>query len=601
VSPAPSPAVAAGSTVAFAIKVKGKAIDSAIQVARVETWSGVNRVPRARLVIYDGSAAKGTFPLSAGDTFLPGNEVEIAAGYDDGAKVPIFRGVIVKQGLEIDEAGASRLAVELTDRALKMTLDRKNAVFANFKDSSLIGKLIGDNGLKAKVADTRVTLPDTVQYYASDWDLMVMRAELNGFVVIADGGTVGVGPPDTGQAPVLTVTYGSSMLDLRAEMDAASQLAPAAIRSCTWDPAEQKVVEAGPGPVRVTEQGDVSSETLAKVFGVKKFTQQSGGALEKASLEGWSSAGLLRSKLAKIRGWVRFQGSAKVKTGSVLALAGLGGRFNGNAWVSGVHHGIEGGSWLTTADFGLSPRGFAAEAPDISAPQASAQLPQVQGLQTGVVKAVAKDPGGDFRVQVNLPLLGVANNALVWARLATFYASKGFGALFYPEPGDEVVVGFMNDDPRYPVVLGSVYSRKLAPPSPPTEKNDLKELLTRGKLRLSFDDKNGVLEIRTPKAVVRLDDKAGEVRVEDGNRNRVTLSKGGIALDSASNLTLTAKGNVTIDAKGNLAMKATGNATLEGTQVTSKGRLKYSAGSGGMTELKASGLVKIQGAIVKIN
>jgi uncharacterized protein involved in type VI secretion and phage assembly len=285
----------------------------------------------------------------------------------------------------------------------------------------------------------------------------------------------------------------------------------------------------------------------------------------------------------------------------VLALAGLGGRFNGNAWVSGVHHGIEGGIWLTTADFGLSPRGFAAETPNISAPQASAQLPQVQGLQTGVVKAVAKDPGNEFRVQVNLPLVGGAKNALVWARLATFYASKGFGALFYPEPGDEVVVGFMNDDPRYPVVLGSVYSKKLAPPSPPTEKNDLKALVTRGKLKITFDDKDGVLEIRTPKAVVRLDDKAGEVRVEDQNRNKVTLSKGGIALDSASNLTLTAKGNVTIDAKGNLALKATGNATLDGNQVTSKGRIKYSAGSGGMTELKASGLVKINGAIVKIN
>ena len=126
--------------------------------------------------------------------------------------------------------------------------------------------------------------------------------------------------------------------------------------------------------------------------------------------------------------------------------------------------------------------------------------------------------------------------------------------------------------------------------------------MTRGKLTLRFDDKNGVLEIRTPKHLVKLDDKAGEVRVEDGNRNRVTLSKSGIALESASNLTISAKGNVTIDAKGNLAMKAGGNATLEGIQVASKAKLKYSAASGGFTEIKASGLVKkVQGAIVKIN
>jgi Rhs element Vgr protein len=593
--------VSSGALVAFSIKVEREAIDSAIQVARIETWSGVNRVPRARLVMYDGSAAEGTFPLSASSTFLPGKEVEVAAAYDDAPKVPIFTGVIVKQGIEIDEAGASRLVVELSDKALKMTLERKSAVFTNFKDSSLIGKLIGANGLKAKVTDTAVMLPETVQYYASDWDMMVMRAEVNGFVALADGGTVTVGPPDTSQGAVLTVTYGESVLDLRAEMDASTQLAPSAIRSYTWDTASQKVVDAGPGSVPVSEPGDVSSATLANVFSLKKFSQQSGGMLQKASLEGWSSAELLKSKLSKIRGWVRFQGSSRVKAGSMVALAGLGGRFNGNAWVSGVHHSIEDGAWLTTADFGLSPRWFAEETPNISAPQVSSQLPQVQGLQTGIVKAVAKDPGKDFRVQVNLPLVGDAKNALVWARLATFYASKGFGALFYPEVGDEVVVGFMNDDPRFAVVLGSVYSSGRAPPSPPTDKNDLKSLVTRGKLRLDFNDKDLVLEIRTPKHTISLDDKAGEVRVVDGNRNKVTLSKDGIALESASNLSITAKGNVTVDAKGNLSLKAGGNATIEGTQVVGKAKLKLSASSGGMSEVKASGLVKVQGAIVKIN
>jgi Rhs element Vgr protein len=598
---APSPLVAAGSQVAFSVKVKGAAISSALQVVSVETWSAVNRVPRARLVLYDGSPAEGTFPASASDTFVPGNAVEIAAGYDDGAKTVIFSGIIVRQGIEIGQAGASRLVVDLTDRALKMTLERRNAVFSKTKDSTVIGKLIGSNGLRAKVTDTKVELPEVVQYYASDWDLMVTRAELNGFVAITEAGTVTVGPPDTAKAPVLTVRYGESVLDLQAEMDAATQLAPASIRSYTWDPAQQKVVDAGPGSVRVTEPGNLSSDELAKVFGVKKFTQQTGGPLEKGSLEGWSSAELLKSKLSKIRGWVRFQGSALARTGAMLELAGLGGRFDGRAYLSGVHHSISDGRWLTTVDFGLSAKWFAADTPGVEAPPASGQLPAVQGLQTGVVKKVAGDPGGEFRVQVNLPLVGDAKNALVWARLATFYASSKVGALFYPEVGDEVVVAFMNDDPRFAVVLGSVYSRKLAPPFPPEEKNDRKAIVTRGKLQVTFDDKDRVLEVRTPKQFVRLDDKAGEVRVEDANRNRVVLSKSGIVLESASNLAITAKGNVTIDAKGNLSLKAAATAAMEGSLVSHKAKVKYVANSGGLAELKASGLVKVTGAIVKIN
>lgn len=597
---APSPAVEAGSRVAFTVKADGKAIDSAWQVVGIDTWSQVNRVPRAQIVLYDGNPATGTFAISSTAVFLPGSKVTIEAAYDDRKKSVIFSGEVVRQGIEIDEAGAARLVVEVTDPAIRMTLDRRSAVFTGFKDSSLIGKLISDNGLRPKVTDTKTELPETVQYYASDWDLMVTRAEVNGFVVVAEGGTVTVGPPDTNSAAVLTLKYGESVLDLRAELDASSQLASSAIRSVAWDPATQKVVEAGPGSVRVKEQGEPSSEQLAKVFGIKQFRQQTGGSVQQPSLKEWSSAELLKSRLSKIRGWVRFAGSAKVKPGVTLDLQGLGPRFNGTAWVSGVHHSLSEGQWVTTADFGLSPRWFAAEAPFIEAPEASGQLPGVQGLQTGIVRKVGKDPDGEFRVQVHLPLVGEAAKALVWARLCTLYAGNKIGTFFYPEPGDEVIVGFMNDDPRFAVILGSVYSKKLAPPRVPDDKNDQKAIVTRGKLEIGFDDKDGVLEIRTPKHVVRLDDKKGEVRIEDGNKNRVALSKGGIALESASSLTITAKGNVAIQAKGNLTLKAGGTAALEGALVNAKASGKLSA-SGATSELKGSALVQVQGAMVKIN
>lgn len=593
----PSPVVAAGAQVAFTITVEERALDVTIQVARIETWSSVNRVPRARLVMYDGSAA-GTFPLSASNTFHPGRRVEVAAAYDNAARVPIFKGIIVRQGIEIDEDRTPRLVVELRDRAVCMTLERKNAVFTDMKDSVLMHQLIRASQLTGQVADTRVTHPQVVQYYASDWDMMVMRAEVNGMVVLAEGGNLRVGPPQTHQDPVLKVAFGESVRELRAEMDAASQLS--AIQSRAWDPRTQKVLDAGPIAFAFQEIGDITSEDLADVFKLKSFRQQSGGTLEAAALEGWSSAGLLKSKLAKIRGWVRFQGSALAKPGGVLKLEGLAGRFDGRAWMSGVHHVLTEGSWLTTADFGLSPHWFAEERPNISAPQASAQLPQVSGLQTGVVTAVATDPGGAFRVQVNLPLLGDASHALVWARLATFYASKGFGALFYPEPGDEVVVGFMNDDPRFAVVLGSVYSANRAPPAAPAEKNDIKELITRGKLTLRFDDANAVLEIRTPKSRICLDDRADEVRVEDGNGNHVTLAKGGITVESASDLTLKAAGNVSVQAGGNLSLGATGDVSVEGLNVSAKAQANLSA-TGSAAELKGSASVVVKGAVVMIN
>ncbi|HEY0406173.1 MAG TPA: type VI secretion system tip protein VgrG [Pyrinomonadaceae bacterium] len=596
----PTPYTTDTSLVTFTIKVEGEAIDSAFQVSSIETWNAVNRVPKAQLVIFDGSAAESNFAISSLKTFLPGNKVEISVGYHSQESI-IFKGVIVKQGIEISQSQASKLNVDLTDESIKMTLARKTTLFEKIKDSDLIGKLIANNGLAKDVASTNVVYEEIVQYYASDWDMMLTRAELNGFVVTVDAGKVTVKAPDTQQTAVLGVEYGDSILDLQAEMDAATQFASSAIKSYAWDFATQQLIESGPGTVSVKEPGNVSSAELAKVFNVNPFTQQTGGSIEKTAAQDWSSSELLKSKLSKIRGSVRFQGSSLVKTGKTIELSGLGDRFNGTAFISGVHHNIHNGVWMTNVSFGLSAQWFAADAPHLSAPGASGQLPPVKGLQTGIVKQVAKDPANEFRVLVSLPLLQDDSKG-VWARLGTFYASNKFGAVFYPEVNDEVIVAFMNEDPRYPVILGSVYSKKLPPLYPPDDKNTRKAITTSSLLEITFDDKDRIIQIKTPnKQTITLDDKAAEISIKDSNKNTVTLSKSGISLDSASDIKITAKGNISIQATGNLDLNAKGNATMEGLQVAHKAQTKFSANGTATAEVTASGMLTIRGAMVKIN
>lgn len=598
---APSPNLVKSGQTVFTVKVDGKVTPDTVGIVSIEVWDAVNRVPRARLTIYDGNVAERDFEISNQSLFLPGAEVEIALGYPDKAATRVFSGVVVAQSIEIDGMQASRLLVDLSDEALCMTLDRKNGVFEKVKDSDLIGKLIMNNGLKKSVAATTVVNEEIVQYYVSDWDLMLILAEQNGFVVTIDAGTVTVKAPDTSAAAVLSVVYGESILDFHAEMNAATQYDTSAIKSYAWDAAQQKLADAGPSAVNVTEPGNVSSAQLAKVFNIKKYPQQTGASVEKGALTAWSSAEVLKSKLSKIRGTVSFQGSTLAAPGKMIELGGVGNRFNGKAFISGVRHVVRDGSWITTAEFGLSAKWFAAEAPHIAAPGASGLLPPIGGLQTGIVKQVAKDPGGQFRVAIEMPLLQMPGQ-LVWARLASFYASNKIGEVFYPEVGDEVVVGFMNQDPRYPVILGSLYSKKLPPPYPPDEKNNKKAIVTRSKLELTFDDQDKVIEIRTPgKNVIRLDDKAGKIAVTDGNSNSITLSKSGVVIESGANMTLKAKGNVTVDAGGNLKLTAKANATMDGLQVAHTAKGKFSANGTGTAELKSSGILTVQGTLVKIN
>lgn len=563
---APSPVDLATSNVDFTITSNGTVLDPTIQIVSIDIWAGVNKLPKARIVVSDGSAAGEDFPISETEMLIPGAKLSIQAGYS-GSETEIFSGVIYRQGLEVSIEGPSRLVVEATDQAMVMTLARANAVFQNVTDSQLCEKLIGAAGLDADVTSTSVTHETIVQYYATGWDMVVLRAQASGMVVVAGGGKVTVAPPDTSASPVLTLTYGQSILDFRADMDASTQYTPSAIQSFAWDPGTQALVQSSAASASVTTPGNISSATLADVFGVSNYVQQTAGAMVAAELTQWSSAELLKQQLAKIRGSVRFQGSALAVPGCMVTLAGVGSRFDGNGYVSEVHHRIANGLWRTTLELGLSPNWFAAVAPQVTAPGASGQLPAAN-LQTGTVKQIDSDPDGEYRVLVVLPLLQAASGAGVWARFGSYYASNAVGSCFYPEIGDEVVVAFLSGDPRYPVILGSLYSKANPPPSPPESTNNIKMLMSKSKLHIDFIEDKQILQLVTPaNQSVVLNDDAGSIAITDKNGNSITLDQSGITINSAGDITLSAAKGLTATANTKISATGTSSVTISSSGV----------------------------------
>jgi len=587
---APSPTQLANVPPTWAISANGSALDSSIQVVSIDVWTGVNRLPRARLVVTDGSAADETFPISETAALIPGAALTIALGYGS-TQTQIFSGVIQRHGLETNVNSPSLLVVEATDKAMAMTLARNNAVFQNITDSALCTKLIGNvSGLTAKVSSTSVTHESIVQYYATDWDLMVMRAEASGMVVMVADATVTIAAPNTSNSAVLMLTWGDSILDFKAEIDAATQLSASAIKSFAWDPGTQKLLQSSTASTSVSTPGNLSSSTLAGVFGVSNYYQQSSGALLDSELTDWSSAELLKSQLAKLRGEVRFAGSALAVPGCMVTLAGLGARFNGDAWVSGVHHHLEGGWWRTTCELGLAPGWFAASAAQITAPGASGQLPPANNIMVGTVKQIDSDPDGEYRVLVTLPLLQATDG--VWARFGSFYASNGIGSNFYPEIGDEVVVAFLSGDPRYPVVLGSLYSKANPPPYPPVTggagaPNDIKSFTTKAKMRINFTESDPSILITTPASQsIKIDDKNKNVVVTDVTGNTITMSESGIKIDSPKDITISANGSISMSAGTSFDIKA-------GTSLSTKASTS--------TQVNCDGPIQIKGATVALN
>jgi len=171
-----------------------------------------------------------------------------------------------------------------------------------------------------------------------------------------------------------------------------------------------------------------------------------------------------------------------------------------------------------------------------------------------------------------------------------------------PEIDDEVLVGFMNDDPSFPVILGSFYSSKRKPPYTPDAENTYKAIVTKSELKIEFEDVKKIITILTPNGnKICFDDDEGTITIEDENNNSAIFSENGVAIDSKSDISLNATGNIDITAGGNLTMKATSNVDISGLQISSKADTSYTASGSASAEFSSSGTCTVKGAMVMIN
>lgn len=588
------------AVVAHRLLFAGEPLDDNAQCFEIEVRRAIGQLPSARIVLGDGNMPDGAWPLADGSSLLPGTEVEIQAGYGDVLNT-LFKGVIVRWQVSVDGHNASRLVLDCRDKAVAMSLQRHNAIHIDQTDSAVMHSLIGQHpGLTADIQSTSVTYRELVQYYASDWDFLLARAEANGLLVVVQDGTVQAKPPRTSGVAALRVTWGQDLYALQAELDPRWQSAQ--VTATAWDPKNQAVQEGATAePEALSGQGNLDGKKVAGLLtGNATRRLLTSATADSEALKAWGAAEQLKSALARLRGHVRFQGSEKALVGGLLELAGAGERFSGPLLISRVEHRIADGGWMTEAGFGLDPQWHCART-DVMAPPNGGRLPGVGGLQVGVVLKLDADPASEHRIQIKLPMLDASTNTL-WARLLQSHASNGFGAFFLPEVGDEVLVGFFDQDPSCPVVLGSLYSSKHKPPYELAASNDTKAWVTRAKHKLVFNEADKIISITTPGGNhIELDDKAKCILAEDQHGNQVKLDSSGILLSAIKDVVIKAAGDIKATANGNISLAATMDLTGSGMNVTCEAQVGFTGKGNATAELSAAGQTTVKGALVMIN
>jgi uncharacterized protein involved in type VI secretion and phage assembly len=284
---------------------------------------------------------------------------------------------------------------------------------------------------------------------------------------------------------------------------------------------------------------------------------------------------------------VQFQGNADATVGSIVALENLG-NFSGSAFVSAVKHELTDGYWSTTINTGL-PATSPNEEP----------APTTSGIQLGAVKKLEGDPENGGRILVTL---AIDSSQQVWARMASFYATSNHGFAFYPEIGDEVVLGLIDNDPSALVILGSLYSKKNPVGNLSNDKNDIKSITTRSGVSIEIDDEHKSIEIKTPgNNSFRLDDEKKEVLLSDQNGNKIQLDASGISFESPKDIYIKANGDINMNAKGNIKIESSFDTSVQAMNIKEHADVGIEIKGNATAELSASGQTTVKGAMVMIN
>ncbi|NQZ11277.1 MAG: hypothetical protein HRT35_29340, partial [Algicola sp.] len=442
---------------------------------------------------------------------IPDEEVifEIRATVETGSDALVkFKGFITEKLMVIIGNKPSH-KIRLSHRAGLMTQTRRSRVFAQQSESKSLEAMVKDNKLTLVGEKIDLSHGQLVQHDCSDWDFLLCRAEANGLVVVVD------------EAQIKLVKPSQSDIDKSLDLDAlpVNQLNIHTLHQHLVDKVTTRMYQIdAPQKSKKLKNSKNNHKTQQRYAGV--YGSQ-------AEANAWGEGLVGRNKLSQNQGYVDITGVVNKPLFTTLGNNKIAGfELNDDIPITGVEITIDTNKTLTRLYLGLSEVSFA-DRYRVHGASATNLLPGVQGLQIGIVKKDDDDPQKRHgRVKIGLPYFGEEPQDL-WAQCAFVNAGDERGLIFMPQPGDQVLVGFLNDDPRHAVVLGSLYSKSMQQPFDikGTSQHDSGMVIKPG-LALKFNDQadKEFIRLETP-AQKEKEDKDEKVDEDEDEAQKKNESK----------------------------------------------------------------------------
>jgi hypothetical protein len=519
------------------------------------------------------------------------------------------------------------------EQAHRLQRARRTRTFVNTSDSEAVRKVAQDAKVRiGKIDSTATTHDHLAQVAQTDWDFIKQRAREAGYETGVLNGELFFrkppGMPSSGAGGLLDkaaglvglgkpkLTFKDNLLTFLPRVTGANLTSEVEVRF--WDPDEAKAVShttktrsgtadlsrkpdelAGSfglaSPLGVALPAipglpDLGVAPSASAFAVVDRPVATGSAVSRAAEE--LANGLAEhvgSSFAEAEGYAL--GSPDLQAGARVEIAGVPETFAGTWTISNARHVFDEAEGGYRTRFFVSGRHERSLLGLASLGATQGEPTRIPGLVCGIVTN-NNDPKKRGRVKVALPWLSPAYES-DWARVAQFGAGKKSGALFTPEVGDEVLVGFEFGDPRRPYVLGGLRNSgtdfdlggdavKSAGMSG--------QVVRRGFVsgagnRLVFNDEmppgpGGGRPLKSAFALETKDGKMGVAVDQTAGSLKITCEPAGAT--AAVEITCGASGSISIKAGANGSITIDGGAKLE---LTAQQQIKLSAQT--MVEISA--------------
>ena len=270
--------------------------------------------------------------------FSVGNAIQLKLGYA-GQTDALFVGEIT--GLE-PEFGVERLpnlVVRGFDRLHRLQRGRKTRTFTQQKDSDLASQIANEAGLTPDVKDSSVTHEYVVQANQTDLEFLRMRASRINYEVGVDDKTLLFKPARNGESAIFTLAPSDGLLEFRPRLTSLGQANEVSVRG--WSVKDKDKV------IGQSRTGDEVSKMAGQKTGPANAASAFGGAVQvlsawpvtsQAEADQIAKARLNDLALDYITGEGICYGRTDVRGGVVIDIQGIGKRFSGSYYITGVSH-----------------------------------------------------------------------------------------------------------------------------------------------------------------------------------------------------------------------------------------------------------------------